>query len=269
MNIAFYQYQALGDLITSLPALSALRATNPTAKIHGHVPFDRCDFLKQTGFVDDCAWGGLMLSDRSPIPAYDLSVWCGPVARSNPGRSVSAPIDPNGQIPPGLQRLKNLQAALGLPVSGSAVPVVPNVQPNPAFNGFVAVHANGGLGKSWRFDRWTGVCKGLVDRGHTLLLIQGRWDFNQGIRLQQALPSGKTVLLSDASLFKVSQALKACKLLVGGETGISHLSAALGVSTIALWNQRYAPWVPASASAVFHPDGGINNVTVEAVLSKV
>jgi ADP-heptose:LPS heptosyltransferase len=270
MKIAFCQNQTLGDLIIASPMLQALRVLYPTAVIHSYVDFEYSQFLKDANLVSDCAWNGRMRTSESPIiysdsSGYDLGINCGFQTSNVNGAAstVNSVLDLASAVPPGLQRLQHL-SSLSVPT----VNYTPSfrVTPNPEYNGYVAIHATGELGKNWFVERWLEVCKELV-KSVKLLLIEGRVDFLSASRLYKALPVGSAKVLSNASLSVVASALQACRALIGSETGISHLAHALGIPTLALWNELYPQWVPAGMKTVVHPDIQINSITPAEVLA--
>jgi heptosyltransferase-3 len=75
-------------------------------------------------------------------------------------------------------------------------------------------------------------------------------------RLAKGLVSNRVRLAQRLPLVALAQQLTACAGFVGHDSGISHLAAALGVPTLALWGE--------TSAAVWRPRGDHVSVVSEA-----
>jgi ADP-heptose:LPS heptosyltransferase len=71
-----------------------------------------------------------------------------------------------------------------------------------------------------------------------------------------------------ASLADLCQAIKECSVFVGHDTGVTHLAAALGVPTIALFGPTDANvWAPLGehVRVILSPDGFMESIEAQNV----
>ena len=114
--------------------------------------------------------------------------------------------------------------------------------------------------KLWPEDDWRVVFRRLRDAGCTLKLLAGNEQEAERARLLVAGMDGAEVL-PRMSLTDVARLLAGSRLMVGLDSGLTHLSAALGRPTIGIyrastrsarrWSARTTP--PASATAAPRP----------------
>jgi len=95
--------------------------------------------------------------------------------------------------------------------------------------------------RTWFDERWEGLSLRLVDMGFKPVIIGGA----DAKRLN--LP-GAVNLAGELSLDETCALLERCSLSVGVDTGPTHLSASLGIPTVALFGPtpswRNSPWGP-------------------------
>ncbi|MCM2288285.1 MAG: lipopolysaccharide heptosyltransferase I [Sulfuritalea sp.] len=88
--------------------------------------------------------------------------------------------------------------------------------------------------KLWPDQRWVALGRALHQRGLTCLLPSGSADERaRAERLAQAIPAA--VALPPMSLTELAGQLAAARIVVGVDTGLVHLAAALGRPTLALF----------------------------------
>jgi heptosyltransferase-3 len=114
---------------------------------------------------------------------------------------------------------------------------------------WVAIHpGSGSERKNWPLASWLVLIqKLLAEMSWKLLVIGGEADGQKLEAIQKLLPAERGMLLRNAPLTSVAQALQRCDLYLGHDSGISHLAAALGVPGVLLWgpsNQQV--WGPRS-----------------------
>jgi len=106
--------------------------------------------------------------------------------------------------------------------------------PTPAGPSAVLLTATSRDDKLWPEQRWVALGRALHQRGLSCLLPSGSADERaRAERLAQAIPAA--VALSPMSLTELAGQLAAARLVIGVDTGLVHLAAALGRPTLALF----------------------------------
>ncbi|MDP2822374.1 MAG: lipopolysaccharide heptosyltransferase I [Sulfuritalea sp.] len=89
--------------------------------------------------------------------------------------------------------------------------------------------------KLWPEERWIAAGKALHERGLTCLLPAGSaTERERAARLAQAIPDA--IALPPLSLRELAGQLAAARIVIGVDTGLVHLAAALGRPTLALFS---------------------------------
>jgi hypothetical protein len=122
----------------------------------------------------------------------------------------------------------------------------------------LALHpGSGSERKNWPEARWGELLGYLVDETRlNLLLVGGEAEGRRLQRLAKGLVSDRVKLAQRLPLVALAQQLTACAGFVGHDSGISHLAAAVGVPTLALWGE--------TSAAVWRPRGDHVSVVSEA-----
>jgi heptosyltransferase-2 len=136
----------------------------------------------------------------------------------------------------------------------------------------LAVHpGSGSPKKNWPVDRFVELARRAA-RGHGLsyFYVLGEAD-REMVGSLERMDSGR-VALKESSLLQVASVLSACRLFVGNDSGITHLAAAVGVPTVALFGPsdetRWGPRGP--RVRVLRASGGdLNTLSVEPVLKAI
>jgi len=125
-----------------------------------------------------------------------------------------------------------------------------------------AVHpGSGGARKCWPAERFARLIRSL---GAAVLLLEGPADSAPCRRVEQLAPTGThLVKASGLSVAQAAALLARCRSYVGNDSGLSHLAAALGVPTVAVfgptdpsvWAPR-GPRVRTVQAAAGWPDAG-------------
>jgi len=113
----------------------------------------------------------------------------------------------------------------------------------------VAVHpGSGSERKNWPADRFAAVARWLVDElAVQLLVVHGEADNEAVGRLADLIAPRPFHRVRGLKLIELAAVLERCALFIGNDSGITHLSAAVGTPTIALFG-------PASSS-IWQPRG--------------
>ncbi len=112
-----------------------------------------------------------------------------------------------------------------------------------------AIHPGSGSDrKNWPVEKFAALARWLVDElAFQLLVVHGEADEKPVARLLELLEPRPATLARGLKLPELAGVLERCALFVGNDSGITHIAAAVGVPTIALFG-------PASP-AVWQPTG--------------
>lgn len=248
---------ALGDFIVTLPALALLRERWPGARLELVGNATAATLALSAGLLDrahsqhESRWSALYATGPLPpdfareLATFDLvlNFWPDPdgdLARHfplHPAQTfLSAPALPT-RAPAAAHYCEPLRA-LGL---------VPSAfwqrlgTPAPSAR-LLAVHpGSGSPAKNWPLSRWVDLCTWLV-REHRaqLLVVTGEADSAAAAALA---PFGESA--HQLPLPALLSRLAACRFFIGHDSGVSHLAAACGVSSLLLFGPTDAAlWAP-------------------------
>ncbi|MCD5390464.1 glycosyltransferase family 9 protein [candidate division NPL-UPA2 bacterium] len=101
----------------------------------------------------------------------------------------------------------------------------------------VAIHpGSGGEKKRWAEEKFAQVSDWVASRHKTkVLLIQGEADSRTASEVMSLVRSEKPLLIKDLGLIHLGAILERCPLFLGNDSGITHLAAAIGTPTVALF----------------------------------
>ena len=114
----------------------------------------------------------------------------------------------------------------------------------------IFIHPSGGSShKCWPSLKMATLIQQLVQENRVkVILCQGPADNEIVSELQSWLLSVNYEIIKDADLVEISQLLKRVDLYIGFDSGVTHLAAALGVPTIAIFGptdaERWSPKGP-------------------------
>ena len=283
----------LGDLLTAVPALRAVRRAHPEAHLTLAAPAGLRDLALHTGAVDDVV-------DTAPLAPLAASLHGADLAVNLHGRgpqstAVLAATSPRRLVAYGLPggprwtadehevvRWCRLLRESGVPADPADLLLeVPRVE--PAVPGATVVHPGAAqASRRWPVQRWAGVAAGLVAAGHDVRVTGGPGEHELAADVARlagldaaAVLAGRTDLLGLAAL------VAAARLLVSPDTGVAHLATAFGTPSVvlfgptppALWGppagrpQHRALWAGRTGDNFADgPDAGLLELTVEQVL---
>lgn len=258
---------ALGDFVLGLPALHALRRAFPGASLELIAPAAVLPLASQLVDVAtpleraEVAYlflGGEGLPGEVVGRYRDLDlvvVWLsdpdgsvrGSFQRLGARRLLWAPPIPSGPGRHAADHLLDTLGPLGIPgVVDAATPSVavprdrasallrrPGVDPGRPP---VAVHpGSGGDWKRWPAERFARVADGLLAAGREVVLIQGPADERAVAEVVAAVREGRPEVASGQDVEELAALLSLCSCYLGNDSGVTHLAAAVGTPTVALF----------------------------------
>jgi len=102
--------------------------------------------------------------------------------------------------------------------------------------------------KRWTIAGWQQIATYLINKGIKVVLTGGpsAEEVNYVTQFQQSLPSAVINLAGKTSLADLADIIKDAQLFIGPDTGTTHLAAATGTPTIAIYGPtnpiKWAPW---------------------------
>jgi heptosyltransferase-2 len=269
---------AIGDFIMTLPAIGALRERWPEAHIEilgyphiiemaqGRYYADAVRSIDAKPMAGFFIPGGILdpglmeyFGDFDLVISYLFdpdSIFANNVRRCGVKQIVEASPRP-GELHAAEHYCKPLES-LAIYVEQPAPRLFPNEADREAASHFlrhtgrekiVAVHpGSGSEKKNWPPDRLAAVCRWLVDElAAQLLVVHGEADERAVSALRELTVPRPFIGASGLKLMELAAVLERCALFVGNDSGITHLSAAVGTPTVAVFG-------PASLS-VWEPRG--------------
>jgi len=127
-------------------------------------------------------------------------------------------------------------------------------------------------GKRWSLANYTALANLLREDFDSLVLLGNAADAADGHRMQETLALPTLNLMGRTSLIEASAVLECGTLFVGNDSGLGHLAAAAGVTSVTLFGPgqplRYRPW-GSKATIVLAPDLALDRLTPEVVATHV
>ena len=237
----------LGDLLTAVPALRALRRARPDARLLLAAPAGLRDLALLTGAVDEL----VPVAPLAPLPpsvhGADLAVNLhgrGPqstalLEATAPGRLVSYGLSDGPRWRADeheVRRWCRLLDESGLPADPDDLSVPAPVVAAPV-RGATLVHPGAAqVSRHWPADRWAEVARGLAAAGHDVRVTGGAAERELAERVAARAGLGpERVLAGRTDLLGLAALVAAARLLVSVDTGVAHLATALGTPSVVLF----------------------------------
>ena len=263
MRILVLHPGALGDIVLALPALAALRGRTPGAEIS--VAGNR-EILEAVAF----AHADRMLSlatlplhrlYASDPTAEDLRFWRSYdtiVSWTGAGdasfeRALRA-IHPDARLAswkPGPGERRHVSQifvdSLELPDRPVARPQRIPIAPLPSAERPLVLHPGAGsAAKRWPAERFRELAARLIARGaDKLVVMEGPAEPGLAEAVAAVLPRECVEVVVDAPLPAVAARLAGCRAFVGNDSGVTHVAAAVGARTVAVFGpmppEHWAP----------------------------
>ncbi len=196
------------------------------------------------------------------------------------GEIIATVVQRDPSPPPGAGHVSEWLAAavreLGIPVRSDAPPPLSTRPVATAEltsrlpDRFLALHpGSGSPRKNWPVERFAALADALAPR-EPFALIDGPAD--RAVSAGLASIARRAVLVRDRSVSFVAALLRRARLCVGNDSGVSHLAAAVGTPTLALFGPTDpAVWGPVGAAArtLRAPGGDLERLEVRTVLDYV
>jgi heptosyltransferase III len=284
---------ALGDLVLTLPVLRALRCAYPDSKLSllGNPPQIS---LAENRHLADEAYD---LGSQSLVPLFVKGStfsqeWINRLRQTD--LAISYLADPEGSVrhqllSAGVKRLvtgphefldqgKHAVDHLAAPLTVLGVRFADRVprlflKASRHLEPTLALHpGSGSTKKNWPITSWLRLLKAIDDLWSRIYLVIGEADLAVYGSLQAKLLSSKIYVLRLVGLRELANRLAKSHLFVGHDSGVTHLAAALGVPTIALFGPTDpAIWRPLGAhvKVLQSTTGRMEDLAVEELVAAV
>jgi heptosyltransferase III len=272
---------ALGDLILTLPVLRELRNDFPDSNLElwGIFPqarlaasefVHRVERLDAPDLVPLFVDGPLPPLVRNKLDGFDLAISFlsdsdGIVERNLANAGVKQVVACSTRMRPEMHAVFQLAEVLGR-LGLTLHDPIPRlaVGPKPVRSPTLGFHVGSGSPqKNWPIDHWIELIQRLEGVFSDFLLVGGEADDKtvRAFRTRCRLRPLRTLL--NHSLADLCQALNGCAVFVGHDTGVTHLAAAIGIPTVALFGPTDANvWAPLGdhVSVIRSPDGTMASI---------
>jgi ADP-heptose:LPS heptosyltransferase len=245
----------LGDLLTAVPALRAVRAAHPDAR---HVLATHAGLQEIAGVLGavDVVVPAAVGADARPTPvplfdAVDVAVnlhGCGPeshrlllaggprrlVAYAQPELGVAGPVwDPDEHE---VARWCRLVADAGMVVDPDDLELTAPAGPvPPGVRGATVLHPGAGaLARQWPIDRWIALAAAEAADGHRVVVTVGPGEATLGGAIRAHVPE-VTVVDSSRDVGLLLRVVEGARALVCGDTGIAHVATAVRTPSVVLF----------------------------------
>ncbi|WIX90854.1 glycosyltransferase family 9 protein [Amycolatopsis sp. DG1A-15b] len=242
----------VGDLLTAVPALRALRAAYPGDRLVLAAPeslrdlvelIDAIDELLPTPKLGELAWSGppprlaVNLHGSGPESIHDLLA-------ADPAELLTHR-HPDFPDVPGLDWRDDVHEVdrwcrlveyhhLEADRSALALPVSPGSSPAPDA---VVVHPGAAFpARRWPPGRFATVVRDLAARGHRVVLTGSAGERDLALSIAEAAGLGDdAVLAGRTGLAELAALVAGAALVVCGDTGVGHLATAFGTPSVLLF----------------------------------
>ncbi|MDT0346354.1 glycosyltransferase family 9 protein [Streptomyces litchfieldiae] len=273
MTIVALRALGLGDLLTAVPALRALRRAHPGQPLLLAAPPWLTEAAAATGAVDR------LVPADAPGRAVPASIpWAGPRPDLAVDLHGSGPesLRPLGALRPGRlfgyahpsgpawdaneherDRWCRLLTSYGIPADPADLRIPPPATPSPA-PGAVVLHPGADAGaRRWPADRFAALGRALARDGHRVVVTGGPAEAPLVHRVTELAGLPPTAALIALPFPALAALTAAARAVVVGDTGIAHLATALATPSITLFGpvspRLWGPPDSARHRVLWHP----------------
>ena len=290
LQIVVLRGGALGDIVLTLPILQALRDFYPDGFVTLVAPYPQASlaryntdrlldlnsarvlslFKPGTSLQDEvraCLRADLILSylsDPDRIIEKKLTL-------SDNTKFLRGPFKLDLVSRPAVEQLAQPLALLGI-TSIDPVPRLTASPPTRPINRLAIHPGSGSRNKNWPLGHWAELLRELMPKFDEVLLISGEADTEIFEAVRPLIPATKLRLCANRSLWDLVSELNQATLFIGHDSGVTHLAAATGVTTVALFGPTDPTiWAPNGAHVIVitSPDRTMAGLSAETVLEKM
>lgn len=284
---------ALGDFVVTLPVLAALRGAFPKADLgvlchraHGRL-VEAANCVDEWRDLEARDWAGLFVHEpleesesRTWLAGFDLvvsflhdatGIFHRHISQLSGGEIlVGCACPSNGSGRPASETMLEVLAPLDLEHC-DPVPRLQFVLENTVARPLALHPGSGSELKNWPEAKWEQLIGRLCKEGERLLLIGGESEAERVERLVNHFATDNVRAMVNRPLAEVAQTLAGCRGLVGHDSGISHLTAALNVPCVLMWGATdEMVWRPAGKRvSTIRGTNGIRSIKVSSVLGEI
>jgi ADP-heptose:LPS heptosyltransferase/uncharacterized protein YjbJ (UPF0337 family) len=290
-RLVAYRALGLGDLLTGVPALRALRAAFPGHRITLAAPVALAPLAGVSGAVDD-------VLDTAPLavpdaPGADIAVNLhgrGPESHrallaARPRRMIAfgSPSVP-WRGPPWrereheVRRWCRLLVQSGIPADAARLELPPPDVPSPAPGATVIHPGAASPARRWPAERWAAVARAERAAGRRVVVTGSA---SERPLAERVAGEGIEVLAGRTGLLELAALVADAGRVLCGDTGVAHLATAFGTPSVVLFGptppEEWGPPDRARHVAIHHggrgdphgdePDPGLLAITVDEVLA--
>jgi heptosyltransferase-3 len=285
--------QRIGDVLLTTPLIRSLRRAWPNAAIDALVFADTAGILEGNPDLD-----GVIAMPQRPTAAQSLELtrrlwrryalavstqagdrptffaWVagrvsvGPVEDRFNGRLKRLALDRSAPVAPGVHRVEEvlrLADVLGIERAPQLVPPHASAGPDLVIGGrYAVIHAAPMFRyKQWTQPGWRALAAALVERGLSLIATGGPAQAERGYLDELWTADVAPIRRLDGRLNwpQLAGLLSKASVFVGPDTSVTHLAAAAGCPTIALYGptdpRLWGPWPAGGLDAMWAATGAI------------
>jgi heptosyltransferase III len=290
LQIVVLRGGALGDIVLTLPILQALRKFYPGCLITLVAPYpnailarhhtDQLLDLNSARLVGLFKPGTSLQDEVRELLRAELIL----SYLSDPDRMIEekltlsattkflqGPFRLDLERRPAVEQLARPLAVLGI-ASIDPVPRLTAPSPSRPTNRLAIHPGSGSRNKNWPIGHWAVLLGELMPMFDEVLLISGEADTEIAEAVSPLIPATKLRPCVNRSLLDLVSELSQSRLFLGHDSGVTHLAAATGVATVALFGPTDASiWAPNGDHVIVirSPDRTMDGLSVETVLGKV
>lgn len=295
---------AIGDFVLTLPALKALRAGFPDARVeilgykHIIAVAENRSYADATRSIEYAPLASFFAKEAE-LPAeladyfhsFDLvisylfdpdRIFERNVTRCGVVNFLAGSPKILGPEHAALQLARPLEQ-LGLSLASPAAEIFPNAADIASAcsllqsfaSPMIALHpGSGSASKNWPIGNWLSLANWLLDTktASSLLLVGGEADLEVLPALKPGRDTSRVCFAENLPLPHLAAALQKCALFVGHDSGISHIAAAVNTPTVLLFGPTEpAIWAPANRNThvLRSPTGNLDDLQLKDVVAAI